>query len=73
LSHESQKIAEAEPVSNVEGHMCSTVMRGADAPPGSKSRSRRKRTCRNLGGLVVGRTLQGVMVRVGKARSRSRR
>jgi hypothetical protein len=30
LSRESQKIAEAEPVSNVEGNMCGPVMRGTE-------------------------------------------
>jgi hypothetical protein len=31
LSHEIHDIAEAEAVSNVEGNMCGTAMRGADA------------------------------------------
>jgi hypothetical protein len=55
LSHEIQKLAEAETVSNVEGNMCGTVMRGAVAPPGSKSPSRRKGSRRKLGGLGFGR------------------
>jgi hypothetical protein len=42
LSRESSKFAEAETVSNVEGNMCGTAMRGADALPGSKTASRRK-------------------------------
>jgi hypothetical protein len=52
LSHESQKIAEAEPVSNVEGNMCGTAMRGADALPRSKTTSRWKGSRRNLGDLI---------------------
>src|ERR1051326_3729430 len=36
LSHEIQKFAEAEAVSNVEGNMCGTVLRGADALPGRR-------------------------------------
>jgi hypothetical protein len=42
LSLEIDKVAEAEPVISVEGNMCGTVMRGAVAPPGSKTTSRRK-------------------------------
>src|SRR5262249_13155923 len=35
--------------------MCGTVMRGADALPGSKATSRAKGSLRNLGDLVSGR------------------
>ncbi len=72
MSHENQKIAEAEAVSNAEGNMCGTATRGADALPGSKSTSRRKGTRRNLGGLASGRMALAMPVRIGKARSRSR-
>ena len=49
LIRESSKFAEAEPVSNVEGNMCGTAMRGADALPWSETTSRRKGTRRNPG------------------------
>jgi hypothetical protein len=52
LSHEIHDIAEAEAVSNVEGNMCGTAMRGADALPGSKTTSCTKGTRRNLGDLT---------------------
>ena len=55
LSRESQKAAEAEPVSNVEGNMCGPVTRGTDALPWSKTTSRTKGTRRNLGDLTFGR------------------
>jgi len=51
LSHEIQKVVEAETVSNVEGNMYGTAMRGAVALPGSKTTSRRNGTRRNLGDL----------------------
>ena len=41
MSLENDKVAEAEPVISVEGNMCGTVMRGAVAPPGWKTTSRR--------------------------------
>ena len=73
LSRESSNIAEAEVFSVAEGNMCGTVMRGAVALPGSKSRSRAKGSRRKLGDLVPGRqcSVRGT-VRIGKARSRSR-
>jgi hypothetical protein len=37
LSHERLDIAGAESLHSLEGYMCGTVMRGADALPGSKS------------------------------------
>jgi hypothetical protein len=55
LSPERQNIAEAETVDDVEGNMCGTVMRGADAPPGSETTSRSKGSRRNLGCLASGR------------------
>jgi len=52
LSPEIPKFAEAEAFTVVEGKMCGAVMRGADAPPGSKATSRRKGSRRNLGDLT---------------------
>jgi hypothetical protein len=49
LSHESDNNAGAETVGTVEGNMCGTAMRGADALPGSKTTSRPNRSRRNLG------------------------
>ena len=72
LSHEISKVAEAEAVSNVEGNMCGTAMRGADALPGSKATSRAKGSHRKLGDLGSDRNDTAVVVRIGKARSRSR-
>src|SRR5438874_6708226 len=40
---------------SLEGNMCGTAMRGADALPGSKATSRAKGSHRNLGDLVSGR------------------
>jgi hypothetical protein len=72
LSRESHKIAEAETVSNVEGKMCGPAMRGADALPWSKSTSRTKGSRRNLGDLTPDHRPGAALVRIGKARSRSR-
>ena len=55
LSRESSNIAEAEAFSVAEGNMCGTVMRGANALPGSKATSRAKGSHRNLGDLGSGR------------------
>ena len=55
LSHERSDIAGAESFYSLEGNMCGTVTRGADALPGSKATSRAKGSYRNLGGLVSGR------------------
>ena len=41
----------------LEGNMCGTARRGADALPGSKATSRAKGSHRNLGGLVSGRQM----------------
>jgi hypothetical protein len=72
LSLEIPKVAEAEPVTSVEGNMCGTVMRGAVAPPGSKITSRRKGMRWNLRGLTLDHRLKSRLARIGKARSRSR-
>ena len=65
LSRESSNIAEAEALA--EGNMRGTVMRGADALPGSKATSCAKGSHRKLGGLVSGRQrrVRGT-VRIGK-------
>ena len=55
LSHERSDIAGAESFYSLEGNMCGTAMRGADALPGSKATSRAKGLHWNLGGLVSGR------------------
>ena len=55
LSHERSDIAGAEGFHSLEGNMCGTVMRGADALPGSKATSRAKGSHRNLGDLGSGR------------------
>ena len=55
LSHETSDIAGAESFYSLEGNMCGTAMRGADALPGSKATSRAKGSHRKLGGLVSGR------------------
>src|SRR5262249_16368612 len=59
LSHERSDIARAEGFHSLEGNMCGTVMRGADALPGSKATSRAKGSHRNLGDLVSGRCRRG--------------
>jgi len=55
LSHERSDIAGAESFYSLEGNMCSSAMRGADALPGSKATSRANGSYRNLGGLASGR------------------
>src|SRR5215831_15991166 len=54
LSHERSDIAGAEGFHSLEGNMCGTVRRGADALPGSKATSRAKGSHRNLGDLGSG-------------------
>ena len=68
LSHERSDIAGAESFYSLEGNMCGTAMRGADALPGSKATSRAKGSYRNLGDLVSGRRcrVQSAAVRIGK-------
>jgi hypothetical protein len=51
LSPVRSDIAGAESFHSLEGNMCGTVRRGADALPGSKATSRAKGSHRNLGGL----------------------
>jgi hypothetical protein len=55
LSHERSDIAGAESFYSLEGNMCGTTTRGADALPGSKATSRANGSHRNLGYLVSGR------------------
>jgi len=55
LSHERSDVAGAESFYSLEGNMCGTAMRGADALPGSKATSRAKGSHRKLGGLGSGR------------------
>src|SRR6266496_1982296 len=55
LSHERSYIAGAESFHSLEGNMCGTAMRGADALPGSKATSRAKGSHRKLGDLMSGR------------------
>ena len=45
-------IAGAEGFHSLEGNMCGTATRGADALPGSKAISRAKGSHRNLGDLI---------------------
>lgn len=65
-------IAEAEAVTKAEGNMDGTDMQGAAALPWSETTSRMEGTRRNLGDLGPDQTAQAVLVRSGKARSRSR-
>ena len=51
LSHERPDVAGAEGFYSLEGNMCGTAMRGADALPGSKATSRAKGSHRKLGDL----------------------
>jgi len=55
LSHERSDNAGAEGFHSLEGNMCGTARRGADALPRSKATSRAKGSHRNLGDLVSGR------------------
>ena len=55
LSLERSDIVGAEGFYSLEGNMCGTAMRGADALPGSKVTSRAKGSHRKLGDLVSGR------------------
>src|SRR6266704_7062846 len=73
LSLERSDVAGAESFHSLEGNMCGTAKRGADALPGSKAISRAKGSHRNLGGLGSDRQrrVRGT-VRIGKVRSHSR-
>src|SRR5438045_8950960 len=57
LIEERADSAVGEGFHSLEGNMCGTVMRGADALPGSKATSRAKGSHRNLGGLGSGRQM----------------
>ena len=57
LSHERSDIAGAEGFHSLEGDMCGTARRGADALPRSKATSRAKGSHRNLGDLGSGRQM----------------
>ena len=57
LSLERSDIAGAESFYSLEGNMCGTVRRGADALPGSKATSCAKGSHRKLGGLMSGRQM----------------
>jgi len=72
LSRVSSNIVEAETFSVVEGEMCGAVMRGAVALPRSKTPSRTKGSRRNLGDPTSDQQRRTALVRIGKARSRSR-
>ena len=72
LSLERSYIAGAESFYSLEGNMCGTAMRGADALPGSKATSRAKGSHRKLGGLGFDRNGTTVVARIGKVRSHSR-
>jgi hypothetical protein len=56
----------------VERNMSSAAMRGAVTLPGSKTTSRANGSRRNLGGPASGQPPNKRLVRIGKARSRSR-
>jgi len=56
----------------VERNMSRAAMRGTATLPGSKATSRTKGPRRNLGGPAFDHRQQELMVRIGKARSRSR-
>ena len=73
LSHERSDIAGAEGFHSLEGNMCGTVMRGADALPGSKANhvQRDRIGTWEVSGLAVRCCVSGT-VRIGKVRSRSR-
>src|SRR5262249_20172629 len=72
LSSERSDIAGVESFHSLEGNMCGTVMRGADALPGSKATSRAKGSHRNLGYPASDHRPCADLVRIGKVRSRSR-
>ena len=71
MSCEMQNIAGAETFDDVEGNMCGVAMRDAVAPSGSKTPSRAKRQCRNLGDLAWPTIAEAVLGRDRKSRRRS--
>ena len=56
-AHEPRRLDSSLKGSIEQCNMCGTVMRGADALPGSKATSRAKGSHRNLGGLGSGRQM----------------
>ena len=73
LSHERSDIAGAEGFHSLEGNMCGTAMRGADALPGQRPHhvQRDRIGTWEVSGLAVRCCVSGT-VRIGKVRSRSR-
>ena len=73
LSHERSDIAGAEGFHSLEGNMCGTAMRGADALPGLRPHhvQRDRIGTWEVSGLAV-RCCVSRTVRIGKVRSRSR-
>ena len=67
LSHERSDIAGAEGFHSLEGNMCGTAVRGADALPGSKATSRATWEISCLAAVVT--CCVSTAVRIGKARS----
>jgi hypothetical protein len=65
-------IAGAETVVGVERNMSNAITRGIVVLLGSKSTSLIQGSCRNLGGPASGHWKRFALVRIGKARSRSR-
>ena len=72
MSSEKLNVAEAEALHNAEGNMCGAVMRGADAPPESETRSLPKGTRRNLGDLTPPAVATAIPGSAGKLKKRSR-
>ena len=66
MSSEKGNVAEAEALRNAEGKMCGAARRGADAPPGSKTRSLPKGMRWNLGDLLPPAAAEAVLGRAGK-------
>src|SRR5262252_2969777 len=71
MSHEICDNVGAEAVHMVEGNMCGTATRGADAPPGSMATSRTKGSRRKLGDLVAPAIAKAVPGHGRKPRRRS--
>jgi hypothetical protein len=70
LSLERSDIGGGESFYSLEGNMCGTVMRGADALPGSKATSRATGSHRKLGGLGADRNGVAVTLRLDSAARR---
>jgi hypothetical protein len=73
LSRESNEVAEAETVENVEGNMLRTVMRGATALPWSETPLRWQGRRRNLGDLNSPATATAIAGHDGASKRRSHR